>query len=197
MIFLVVLAVGLLTVPLTGGRFSAVAELPLRRSWVLAAALLLQILTISVLTNPPHQLAAGLHLLSYALAGAFLWANRRLTGLPLAAAGGALNALAIAANSGTMPATATALRAAGITQDGDHFANSTTVAHPHLALLGDIFAVPAAAGPLANVFSIGDLILTAGVLWLIHAAAHCPRTTPRPAPALPSQHPRSAAQRVP
>lgn len=173
MLFLAVLAVGLITLPLAGGRFSALAELSLRRGWLLLAALLVQILTISVLTNPHPRLAGGLHLLSYALAGAFLWSNRHLTGLPLAAAGGALNALAIAANEGVMPATATALRTAGISQDGDHFANSTVLAHPDLALLGDVFAVPAAAGPLANVFSVGDLVLALGTVWLMHAAADC------------------------
>ncbi len=173
MLFLIVLATGLLTVRVAGGRLTALAELQLRGRSQLVIALFLQILTISVLRDPPHKLAAGLHLTSYGFAGAFLWANRRLPGLHLTAAGGAVNLLAITANSGIMPATASALRTAGISRNADHFANSTTVAHPRLAFLGDVFAVPQAFAPIANVFSIGDVTLALGAIWLLHAAAGC------------------------
>lgn len=173
MLFLIVLAAGLLTVRLAGGSYNALAELQLRGRGLLVLALLLQVLAISVLRDPPHQLAAGLHVTSYVLAGAFLWANRRLPGLPLTAAGGALNLLTITANGGVMPATAAALRTAGTDRDAGHFANSTTIAHPHLAFLGDVFAVPQTFGPMANVFSAGDVILAVGAIWLLHAAADC------------------------
>lgn len=200
MLFLLVLAVALLTVRAAGGSFQVLAGLSLRSPWLVVVALLLQVLTISVLVSPPHLLAAGLHLLSYGLAGAFLWRNRSLGGLPLAALGGGLNLLAIAANGGTMPASLAARHLAGIVDDPTHFANSAALAAPRLLPLGDVFAVPRAAGPLANVFSPGDLLLAAGAVWLLHAAAGCawalprrsrPRATPTgtgtdtPVPALP------------
>ena len=177
MLFLTVVALALMTLRPAGGRFSVLAELPLRRWELVLAALLVQILVISVLVDPPHLLAATLHLLSYALAGGFLWANRSLRGLPVAAAGGGLNVLAIAANGGVMPATESALRSAGLSLGGDHFVNSAAVDEPRLALLGDVFFVPASVGPLANVFSIGDVVLAAGVLLVVHAGAACPWTS--------------------
>jgi hypothetical protein len=172
-LFLAIVALSLLTVRLAGGTFTALSQLPLRAVWLVVAALGTQILTISVLVHPPHWLAAALHLLSYLLAGAFLWQNRRLRGLPVAALGGGLNLLAISANAGTMPASPVALRTAGIVASEDHFANSTAVDDARLLWLGDVFAVPDSAGPLANVFSIGDLVLILGAVWLLHAAAGC------------------------
>jgi predicted MFS family arabinose efflux permease len=47
------------------------------------------------------------------------------------------------------------------------FANSAAVAEPKLWFLGDVFALPA-GWPMANVFSIGDLLLLAGAFVLLH-----------------------------
>jgi len=47
------------------------------------------------------------------------------------------------------------------------FANSTAVAHPHLSILGDVFAVPA-SWPVSNVFSVGDVILVVAALLALH-----------------------------
>lgn len=173
MVFVALLVAGMLCVRLAGGRFVMLSEIQIRAAWLVVSALVLQIVTISVLVHPTQALAASLHLLSYALAAAFLWINRRLRGLPLIAAGAALNALAIAANDGTMPASASALRTAGISGDGVHFANSTTVIGPRLALLGDVFALPRSLGAFANVFSVGDVVLTIGAVWFLHGAAGC------------------------
>ncbi len=184
MLLLAVLAVALLTVRPAGGRFETLAGIPLRGAALVVLALALQVLTISVLRDPPQLLAGSLHVGSYALAAAFLWVNRRLPGLLLLSSGGALNLVAILANAGTMPARPGALRLAGIVRDGDHFANSGALTHPHLALLGDVFAVPRSAGLLANVFSVGDVLLALGAVWLVHAAAGCRWTAARP-PAAP------------
>ncbi len=178
MLFAVVLAVGLATIPPAGGRFAVLAELPIRRRWLLVAALVVQIIDISVLRRPPHAVAAGLHLLSYALAGAFLLANRRLRGLPTTALGGLLNVVAIAANDGTMPASPSALRLAGIAADHQHFANSAAVAGARLGVLGDVFAVPHRFG-IANVFSVGDVVVCCGAILLLHAGAGSPWATRR------------------
>src|SRR3954452_22833180 len=102
-IALVYLAV-LASVPLAGGRLSALADLPLRRSGLAVAAILVQIVVISLLPGGAHALHTTLHIASYFLLGAFAFANRRITGLPIAAFGGLLNYIAIAANGGVMPA---------------------------------------------------------------------------------------------
>jgi hypothetical protein len=59
------------------------------------------------------------------------------------------------------------LAAAGIEQHAGEFANSTAVAHPHLAFLGDVFAVPSSL-PVSNVYSVGDVVLVAAVLLALH-----------------------------
>jgi hypothetical protein len=97
----------------------------------------------------------------------FLAANWRLPGLPLAALGAALNLLAIVANGGVMPASPSALAAAGLPVDQPGFQNSAALADPRLAFLGDVFAVPA-SWPLSNVFSVGDLLIGAGLAWGLH-----------------------------
>jgi hypothetical protein len=65
-----------------------------------------------------------------------------------------------------MPASATALRIAGIDTSGG-FANSAAVEHPRLLPIGDVIPIPG-PWPIGNVMSIGDLLIIAGVLILAH-----------------------------
>jgi Family of unknown function (DUF5317) len=51
----------------------------------------------------------------------------------------------------------------------DEYSNSAVVPHPNLELLTDIFALPSWV-PFANIFSLGDVILGAGVVLVIVAA---------------------------
>src|SRR5690606_29317669 len=82
------------SVPLCGGRLSALGEIRLRGLGVLVAALALQLLILEVLPDTlPLLVARGLHLLSYGLAAVFVVVNRRLPGLWVIALGGALNLL--------------------------------------------------------------------------------------------------------
>ena len=48
---------------------------------------------------------------------------------------------------------------------GAGYHNATALTHPHLMWLGDLVPVP---GPLPNVLSIGDCIIFAGMLVLLH-----------------------------
>jgi len=176
MLFLAVLALSMSTVRPAGGRYTVLAEITLRRWGFVVAALAGQILLISVIDRPSATVAGVLHLATYAIAAGFLIANRQIRGVALIAAGAALNVAAIAVNGGTMPAASAALRSAGIAPDADHFNNSATVVGARLPWLGDVFAVPARFGALANVFSIGDAVLCVGVVLLIHHAAGCPWT---------------------
>jgi hypothetical protein len=122
-------------------------------------ALLAQLVAVEV--ELPHWVAAGLHLASYVLAAVFLWRNRDLRGLPVVALGAASNAVTIALNGGTLPASADAVRRAGIAAD-EEFLNSAVLPDPVLPWLGDVFAWPQPL-PLANVFSVGDVLIVAGV----------------------------------
>jgi hypothetical protein len=77
------------------------------------------------------------------------------------------NMVAIAANGGYMPATRAALELAGIPVSSQLHNNSLLAdAGTRLGFLSDIFAVPRWA-PLANVFSVGDLLVAVGLAWLL------------------------------
>ena len=132
MILVVVAILCVASVPIAGGRLSALAELDfaggLGRDRRGGAA------------GPDRQRAPGgshgvhvaLHVASYALVVLFLIANRHLVGIPIMAIGAGLNMIVIAANGGVMPAASAALRIAGIEQSED-FANSAALDHPTAA----------------------------------------------------------------
>ena len=164
MILILLAALCLLSVPLTGGRLRRLAEIRLRWLWLGPAAVFVQTVLVTILPGGSHALHSVIHIGTYVMLGAFLWANRRLPGVPVIGAGAFLNALAITVNGGVMPAAATAERLAGLTL-GKGFHNSVVLAHPHLLWLGDIIPVP---WPLPNVLSVGDCIVYMGMLVLLH-----------------------------
>ncbi|HEY1273358.1 MAG TPA: DUF5317 domain-containing protein [Thermoleophilaceae bacterium] len=153
---------------IAGRRFDRLAEIRLRAGWAALAALAIQFVVLSV-ASVGDAAGAVLHLASYALAGWFVFANRAIPGLVLIAAGGALNLIAIAANDGVMPASAAAMRTAGV-EATDGFQNSAAVADPHMLFLGDVIPVPLPA-PLGNVASVGDLVIVAGAVALVVACS--------------------------
>ena len=163
--YLLVLA----SVPLARGRLMTLADLPLRRSWLAVAAILIQIVVISVIPTMGHTLSVALHLSSYALLGAFAWSNRRIAGVPIVALGGLLNFTAIVANGGVMPAHPDAIESLARQVPEGEFANSAVVEDARLQFLGDVFATPDWL-PLHNVFSVGDGVLLIGVFVLVHVA---------------------------
>lgn len=166
-----------LTVPLAGKDLRRLAGLRVRAAWLLPLALGLQVLVINVVPGAPRPLTVGTHLATYLLAAAFLAVNRRVPGLLVLAAGAALNGVTIAANGGTLPASPEALRFAGLDAAPEAFTNSGALAEPRLALLGDVFALPAGL-PLANVFSIGDVVILVGVTLALHRQCATPVPTP-------------------
>ena len=155
------------TVPVLGGRLELLADLELRARWTLIAALGTQVTIVYLVPSWPEGLLSAAHVASYLFAVGFLVANRRVPGLAIIAFGGALNLLTIAANGGVMPASAAALRSAGLDDTPGQFASSISVAHPKLAFLGDVFAVPGSF-PIHNVFSVGDICIILGAFVLLH-----------------------------
>jgi Family of unknown function (DUF5317) len=147
---------------LFGGRLSRLASLRLHGSRGVMIALLIQIVVLELLPGPRRLLEAA-HLGSYLLAAWFVYLNRRVPGILVLAAGAVTNGVTIALNGGTLPADPDALRRAGIVEDGG-FTNSGPVADPVLPWLGDVLAIPREF-PLANVFSVGDILIVLGVLY--------------------------------
>ncbi len=184
MILGLVFLVCLLTVPLARGRLIALADLKLRRPWLAIAGIGVQIAIISLLPAGSAGLHEAVHMGSYALLGAFVWANRRVPGVPLIMLGGLMNFTAIAANGGVMPADPdVAVHFAR--EAGEGFVNSGVMEHPHLLFLGDVFATPT-SWPVYNVFSLGDITIVLGVLVLLHGVCRSrlvPRRWRTPVPA--------------
>ncbi len=169
MLVLTFALLAIVAVPLTGGRLSRLAGLRWRAWWLLPVTFAVQVAVLEVPGLPPGA-AAGVHTASYALAGVFVAVNLHVPGLWFLALGAASNGITIGLNGGTLPSTAAARESAGISTETT-FVNSGSVEDPVLGFLGDVFAVPAAL-PLANVFSLGDVIIAGGAFWVLLAAGH-------------------------
>jgi hypothetical protein len=165
--FPVLAAVGLGLV--LGGSVGRLADLPLRAPWLFLSAIVLQDLAIPVGILPwrTHEaVATVLWVASYGLLLVAAVLNRRLTGVPIVALGMLLNLAAILANRGTMPVRIEAMHAAGRVAATQ--ANSTALADPALPWLVDRWAAPNWI-PLANVFSVGDVVIAVGAVVIVLA----------------------------
>lgn len=115
-----------------------------------------------------------LHLLSYALLLWALWENRHLPGMYVVGVGVLLNLAVIAANGG-MPVCAEALAATGQQEVIEALSSGTAVIHQlmeadtTMAFLGDHLTTPAWFWR-PTVYSPGDVVMVAGLLWLVPAA---------------------------
>jgi hypothetical protein len=165
---------------LLGGKPSRILNIDFRYGWTVFLALGLQIVLFSGARDLiPEPLLEPLHLGTYVLLFWFAFANfKNLLLLPLFL-GMALNAIAILSNGGRMPVNQEAWEATGL--DGAAHSN-VAVGADRLAFLGDIFALPSEL-PLANVFSIGDILLGIGTVMLIVTVS----TTETSRPALSSR----------
>jgi hypothetical protein len=179
--------VGIVAGLLLGGHLDGLIQLRFRWAALAVGGLLVQV----VLFTPFGDRLAGvlgppIYVLSTAAVFVAVVRNLRLPGMALAAIGSLSNLVAIGANGGRMPADAGALELAGFTGPGDH-TNSVVLADPAFRPLTDLYALPAWV-PLANVFSIGDVLIGLGVAVAIVAAMR--RRPPAPSVPAPAREPR-------
>jgi hypothetical protein len=167
MLVLVATMLAVLSPLLFGGHMSRLGHVKFRAWWLLLGALLAQIVIIEVVPEGNLALLQAVHLGTYVIAGVFVAVNWRIPGLLIIALGGACNGITIALNGGTLPASQAALKSAGIELSPDEFLNSGVLPNPTWAWLGDMFAWPEPM-PLANVFSIGDVLIVVGALYAAH-----------------------------
>lgn len=151
------------------GRVGGLARLHLRATWLFPAAFALQLLAFPFEFLPwstDQTLATALWLISYGLLIVAAALNARTVGVPIVAAGMLLNLSAIIANRGSMPVLPEAMRSAG----GNHTTlnNSTATSDPQFAWLVDRWAAPDWI-PLANVFSVGDVVIAVGAVVIVLA----------------------------
>ncbi len=174
MIFAAAIPVGIVAGFLLGGRLEGLSALRFRWAPLAVGGLLAQIVLFSDLAAGLNAgMVALLYVATTAAVFVALLRNVRLTGLPIVAVGALSNLAAIVANGGIMPADAGALIVAGL-EPGTGPTNSAVLADPALQPLTDIFAIPATI-PLANVFSIGDVLIALGLVIAIVAAMRAGR----------------------
>jgi len=157
---------------LRGGRIGNLAHLRLRNPWLLLPPLVLQLL-IFPLGNRGPAIPWGTaywHIVSYLFLLAFVARNWRHPELLAMGVGLLMNFLAIAANGGYMPASAEALRRAGLEsvaqslEAGTRIGNTVLMSEKtRLNFLGDWLWFPAWL-PLSSAFSLGDLVLGVGAV---------------------------------
>jgi Family of unknown function (DUF5317) len=153
-----------------GGSLANLARLELRAPWLFLAAIGLQLVAFPLTFFPwetDETVASALWVVSYGLLIVAAALNARIVGVPIVAAGMLLNVAAIVANRGTMPVRLEAMQDAG--RDDVVRANSTALTDPSLPWLVDRWAAPDWV-PLANVFSVGDVVIAVGAFVLVLAA---------------------------
>jgi Family of unknown function (DUF5317) len=154
--------IGVLLGFLLGGRLSGLAGIELRWPLLAVVGLLVQVvLFLGPVTEWVGEAGPPIYVASSAAVLVALLRNLHLRGLEVVAAGAVSNLAAIVANGGYMPASPAALAALG-KSIGPAYSNSTVRTDPALEPLTDIFALPPSV-PFANVFSIGDVLIGAGI----------------------------------
>jgi hypothetical protein len=162
-----------------GGHLDGLLDLRFRWAWLAIGGLLVQVVLFTEIGDQlAGELGPAIYVGSTIAVLLALLRNVRLPGLAIASVGSFLNLAAILANGGYMPADPEALATAGFSGPGDH-TNSVVLARPALQPLTDVFAIPAGV-PLANVFSIGDVLIAVGIAWAIAAAMRRPLASPEP-----------------
>lgn len=177
MFMLWAIPIGIFAGFLVRGHLDALSRFRFRWGGLALAGLLVQVV---LFTPTGDQLAGGLGPVLYVLSTLAVFVavvrNIRLPGMAIVALGALSNLAAIIANGGFMPASSAALAAAGLDVPGS-YTNSVVLDNPALQPLTDVFAVPA-SWPLANVFSVGDVLIGVGIVIVIAAAMRRPREAP-------------------
>ena len=167
--------IGVVVGYLCRGRIAHLASLRLRFLWVIPISLLIQLMIFPLFSERPFfpYATSSLHLLSYALILVFLVLNYRTFPLLIIGMGSLLNLLVIAVNGGYMPSSPTALARAGsegvaarLLQDGVYGNVILMSEGTRFNFLGDLLYLPRWV-PFATAFSLGDLIVALGLIWLI------------------------------
>jgi hypothetical protein len=182
MLLLYAILLGILIGLAAGGKIARLGDVRIRW-WPLAlAGLLFQLLLFSPpIASVVGELGPALYVGSTLVVLAALLVNLAQPGFRLVLAGALLNLLVISVNGGQMPATTEAMLSAhGVAGvPTAHFSNSV-IAGPSTPLwfLGDIFSLPRPV-PMANVFSIGDVIIAiGGVLFISRTMRRRPVAPP-------------------
>ena len=157
------IALGLIAGLATGGSLRTLAHTRFRRIEVLIAGFVLQLAVTFLPWRPFEDEGFWLILIASGAAALFMFFNRNLAGMTLAAIGLSLNVLVIALNHG-MPVSIRAIEIAGaptFEAEGEHTALGPDTKLPWLT---DVIPIPVAG----SVLSVGDLFLALGLARLVY-----------------------------
>jgi MFS family permease len=163
---------------LAGGRLGHLLSVQLRYGALILLALVLRFATqwlIEQHVGVVDTLRVPLFAISFGLLVLALWLNRSQPGLLLAMVGVGANGLAILVNAGFMPVFVPAVEVAGLTSadlsPAFHVALPTDLGIEFLLKAGPLGDVlPIVLGTVANVISLGDVLLAAGIAWFLFSA---------------------------
>jgi hypothetical protein len=181
MFLLWAIPIGIIVGYLSGGRLKNLNQIDLHAPWLIFVALGIQLLIFPIGKGAPIITVGTdyLHIVSYLILGIFVLLNWREWGIVAMAIGAFSNFAVITANGGFMPTRVETLRFAGLISADTTltsvkpFRNNIIMGeNTPLWFMGDIFALPAGF-PLANVFSIGDVILAIGFIAYLQAKMRC------------------------
>ena len=186
-LFFAVIAAALAIAVLIGGDVRRLSQLRIHHIELLLAAFAVKVIVAVLGTTQSHfavNVARPLNVIGAILLLAVVWFNRRIPGSLLFGAGLTLNLAAILAFGGRMPVL--------LPRDADP--NSPILAvlkggldplhvalehHQGLWFIGDVFGIPGIGGH-SSLVSVGDLLMAAGVAWLI---IRCSQRSPDARPA--------------
>ncbi len=173
--FLSTILVALIVGALAGGGLPRLADLKLRWTMLLVAALALRLAAgLTRETGIGADIPVGwAYIAAYGLIFAWLWGNWRVPGLQIASVGIGANMAAVLVNAGQMPIWSAAFYAAGFTDatiatDPFHFllrADTVAAFVAQGGLFGDVIPLPIPV--IRDVISIGDVLLALGIFWAI------------------------------
>jgi Family of unknown function (DUF5317) len=181
--FLATLVVAMILVVVTKGSFQRLGRMSFTMLWLLLVALAIQ-LVLEFVEFPKDRiddLGFALLLLSYGLIFASCFVNRKVSGMTIIAVGIMLNVIVIVLNQG-MPA-----KDDVVTRNGHevHVPIERTVKHrPRedddiLPFLSDVITLPRFPN---QQFSVGDIVISLGVIDLCFEASRRPRRRGVPLP---------------
>jgi len=191
-VLLVAILLALVAGYLTGGSLAQVHHVRFRALPLFVGAAFVQVLIFTPLLGTReliHDYGPLIYIGTVLASLVAILLNLGVPGMKIMAAGAALNALVIIANGGYMPSTEEALDRAGKLEtveraeardpgDGWVLTNSTIADDDtRLLFLGDVIAIPEGV-PLANVISIGDVLLALGAAVAVLRVMHLPAAAP-------------------
>jgi hypothetical protein len=165
MILLMTIVLAIVVALVRGGQLRRMENLGLQGGSLVFAAIMLRF-TAGILSSRGVPFGSWLQVAAYITLIYALWLNFHFPGIKLFNAGCFLNFLVIAANGGYMPVDAAAMARAGITNTpvGTH---SLLVEQSRLWFLADIIPVAFPYPQMAQVISVGDLLIAAGLFLFI------------------------------